>query len=214
MFQPDFAPVISLPQKVKHEIVIPGDDGVQALLKASEAPLYTAILLSAVMGLRRSEICALEWSDLCGDTLYITKAMVLSEDKEWVIKTTKTVASTRAMKVPAVVLDHLDTLPREQRIVPITSDGITYRFVSLRDKLGINMRFHDLRHTHATMLLKQGIHPKIVQERLGHQTIGITMDTYTHVIKGMQKEAVEKMNEYLKNKKRHQKGTKEQKDRL
>ena len=64
------------------------------------------------------------------------------------------------------------------------------------------------------MLLEQGIHPKIVQERLGHQTIGITMDTYTHVIKGLQKEAVEKMNEHLKNKKRHQNGTIEQKTRF
>lgn len=181
MFQPDFAPVISLPQKVKHEIVIPGDDGVQALLKASEAPLYTAILLSAVMGLRRSEICALEWSDLCGDTLYITKAMVLSEDKEWVIKTTKTVASTRAMKVPAVVLDHLDTLPREQRIVPITSDGITYRFVSLRDKLGINMRFHDLRHHYASTLMEIGIPDLYAMRRMGHSTPNMLKAVYQHM---------------------------------
>jgi len=90
---------------------------------------------------------------------------------------------------------------------------MTRRFKALAREAGFpKIRFHDLRHTHATMLLKQGIHPKIVQERLGHQTIGITMDTYTHVIKGLQREAVEKMNEYLKNKNGHQMGTNEQKD--
>jgi len=51
------------------------------------------------------------------------------------------------------------------------------------------IRFHDLRHTNATLMLKKGIHPKIASERLGHSSIGITMDIYSHVLKGMQKEA-------------------------
>ena len=52
------------------------------------------------------------------------------------------------------------------------------------------VRFHDLRHTHATQLLKQGVHPKIVSERLGHSNIAITLDTYSHVLPGMQEEAI------------------------
>lgn len=56
------------------------------------------------------------------------------------------------------------------------------------------IRFHDLRHTHATLMLQQGINPKIVSERLGHSQIGITLDTYSHVLPNMQKEAVEKLN--------------------
>ncbi|URJ67494.1 tyrosine-type recombinase/integrase [Paenibacillus polymyxa] len=48
------------------------------------------------------------------------------------------------------------------------------------------MRFHDLRHTHATLLLKAGIHPKIVQERLGHSSINVTLDTYSHVLPNLQ----------------------------
>lgn len=51
-------------------------------------------------------------------------------------------------------------------------------------------RFHDLRHTHATHLLKAGVHPKIVSERLGHSGVGITLDTYSHVLPGMQQDAV------------------------
>jgi integrase len=51
------------------------------------------------------------------------------------------------------------------------------------------VRFHDLRHTHATQLLREGVHPKIVSERLGHSTVGITLDVYSHVLPGMQEEA-------------------------
>ena len=53
---------------------------------------------------------------------------------------------------------------------------------------------HDLRHTHATLMLKAGVHPKIVSERLGHASIGITLDTYSHVLPGLQEEAVEKFD--------------------
>jgi integrase len=56
------------------------------------------------------------------------------------------------------------------------------------------VRFHDLRHTHATLLLRQGVHPKIVSERLGHSTVGITLDTYSHVLPGMQEEAARKLD--------------------
>ena len=54
--------------------------------------------------------------------------------------------------------------------------------------------FHALRHTHATLLLKEGTHAKIVSERLGHVNIGITLDTYSHVLRGMQREAAESVD--------------------
>ena len=56
------------------------------------------------------------------------------------------------------------------------------------------VRFHDLRHSHATHLLSAGVHPKIAQERLGHSSVGITLDTYSHVVPGMQQEAVAKVD--------------------
>ena len=62
----------------------------------------------------------------------------------------------------------------------------------------IGCRFHDLRHTHATQLLKAGAHPKVVSERLGHASIGITLDTYSHVMAGMQEEATEKIDAGLR----------------
>jgi integrase len=74
---------------------------------------------------------------------------------------------------------------------PSNSDRVWRRFKT-RQKLEI--RFHDLRHTHATQLLKVGAHPKVVSKRLGHASIGITLDTYSHVMPGMQEEATEKID--------------------
>lgn len=60
-----------------------------------------------------------------------------------------------------------------------------------------DIRFHDLRHTAATLMLKQGVHPKVVQERLGHSDISLTLNTYSHVLPSMQEEAADKMDELL-----------------
>ena len=62
----------------------------------------------------------------------------------------------------------------------------------------IGCGLHDLRHTHATQLLKAGVHPKVVSERLGHASIDITLDTYSHVMPGMQEEAAEKIDAGLR----------------
>jgi len=73
---------------------------------------------------------------------------------------------------------------------PLLPDSVTHVWVKLVRKCGLNgIRLHDARHTHATIMLKQGIHPKIVQERLGHSTISTTLDTYSHVAPGLQQAA-------------------------
>ena len=78
-------------------------------------------------------------------------------------------------------------------------DSFTAAFRRLLRKTGIkSLRFHDLRHTHATQLLRQGVHPKIVSERLGHSTVGITLDTYSHVLPGMQEETANKLDVALR----------------
>ena len=60
------------------------------------------------------------------------------------------------------------------------------------------VRFHDLRHSHASQLLKAGVHVKIVSERLGHASVAFTMDTYGHVLPGLQQEAASKIDEALR----------------
>ena len=71
-------------------------------------------------------------------------------------------------------------------------------FKDLLAKAGLpNMRFHDLRHTAATLMLQENIHPKVVQERLGHSDISLTLNTYSHVLPGMQEEAATKLDELV-----------------
>lgn len=59
------------------------------------------------------------------------------------------------------------------------------------------MRFHDLRHTHASLMLARGIHPKVVSERLGHSSVGLTLDTYSHVVPNLQEEAARAFDAWL-----------------
>lgn len=71
-------------------------------------------------------------------------------------------------------------------------------FKSIIKKAGLpDIRFHDLRHTAATLMLQQGVHPKIVQERLGHSDISLTLNIYSHVLPSMQEDAANKMEEFL-----------------
>jgi integrase len=81
---------------------------------------------------------------------------------------------------------------------PWQPSGITIAFRDLIRHSDVpRVRFHDLRHTHASQLLRAGVHPKVVSERLGHSGVGITLDTYSHVLPGLQKEAAQKVDAAL-----------------
>ncbi len=81
---------------------------------------------------------------------------------------------------------------------PWEPDGLTDAFLAFARKHGFSgLRFHDLRHTHATQLLRHGMHPKVVSERLRHATISITLDTYSHVLPDMQEEAARAADKVL-----------------
>ena len=81
---------------------------------------------------------------------------------------------------------------------PLDPSNLYHSFKQLLKKAGLpNIRFHDLRHTAATLMLQQGTHPKIVQERLGHSDISMTLNTYSHVLPVMQDEVAEKLDELL-----------------
>jgi integrase len=77
-------------------------------------------------------------------------------------------------------------------------DTVTHAFIKLVRKTGLKpIKLHSLRHTHASLMLKQGVHPKIVQERLGHASIQITLDTYSHVAPGLQQAAARSFDKLL-----------------
>ncbi len=78
--------------------------------------------------------------------------------------------------------------------MPAKPDRVTRTFTRLSEQAGLpHIRLHDLRHTWATLALVNGVHPKIVQERLGHSTINTTLNTYSHVTEGMQAQAAEEI---------------------
>ena len=81
---------------------------------------------------------------------------------------------------------------------PLPPNSVTKAFHKLTKSVGMSgMRLHDLRHTHATLMLKQGVHPKVVSERLGHSSVAITLDTYSHVLPGIQAAAARHFDEGL-----------------
>ena len=83
---------------------------------------------------------------------------------------------------------------------PFLPNTVTHSWEKLVKRLSLgHIRLHDARHTHASLMLKQGVHPKIVQERLGHSSIQITLDTYSHVAPGLQEAAAKKFDEYITN---------------
>jgi integrase len=91
---------------------------------------------------------------------------------------------------------------------PLRPNTITRAWNTLASKCGLKViRLHDARHTHASLMLKQGIHPKVVQERLGHSSIQMTIDTYSHVAPGIQEAAAKRFDElFISNSSVHQWG--------
>ena len=83
-------------------------------------------------------------------------------------------------------------------LLVLLTNSVTHAWMKLVRRCGLpGIRLHDSRHTHASLLLKQGVHPKIVQERLGHGSIQITLDTYSHVVPSMQQAAADEFDKIL-----------------
>ena len=81
---------------------------------------------------------------------------------------------------------------------PLLPNTVTHNWIKLVRRTGLSgIRLHDARHSHASLMLKQGIHPKIVQERLGHASIQVTLDTYSHVVPGLQEAAAEGFDQII-----------------
>ena len=82
---------------------------------------------------------------------------------------------------------------------PLRPNTVTRTWTIIAARAGLKIiRLHDARHTHASLMLKQGVHPKVVQERLGHSTISITLDTYSHVAPGIQEAAAKRFDDVVK----------------
>ncbi|HCP60648.1 MAG TPA: site-specific integrase, partial [Dehalococcoidia bacterium] len=187
---------------------------INTLLEAAKKTPYYVIFYQALFtGMRRSELLALRWCDvdllLC--EVHITRTLHHLRTGEIVIRVPKSAKGRRmvALSPSAALLlqEHKDEQEAQRAILgiplkdddlvfstlegkPLLPDTVTHAWIKLVRCIGLEgIRLHDARHTHASLMLKQGVHPKIVQERLGHASIQITLDTYSHVAPGLQEAA-------------------------
>jgi len=182
-----------------------------SLLSATANDLYHPIYyLAAWTGMRRGEIVGPKWQDIDLEqgTISMRRTLLRVPGKGYVEGAPKTAKSKRLISITGEVVTMLKrhrAAQAEGRLAagpawqdndlvftvvdggPVDPDEITHAFSRAVRRLGLpQVRFHDLRHTHASLLLAQNVHPKVVQERLGHSTIAITLDTYSHSIPGLQ----------------------------
>lgn len=165
--------------------------------------LYPLYAVAIGCGLRLGELLALKWEDINFDagTISVKRNIQYIPHQGLVVGEPKSERSRRSVVMPEFVAGILKKQKGDGWVfktsnnTPFSPRNIERHFVKILDKANLpHIRFHDLRHTAATLLLMEGVHPKVVQEMLGHSQIGITLDIYSHVLPSMQKEAADKMN--------------------
>ena len=173
--------------------------------------VHMPIVLAAFCGLRRGEIAALRWRHIDLDRAQLSVTESAEQTKAGVRYKAPKSGKGRTVALPSMMVATLRAhrLRQAQELlrlgVRLTDDtflcarkdgkpqqpqSITHAWVDFLASTKLpRIRFHDLRHSHATLMLRANVHPKIVSERLGHSKVAITLDTYSHVIPGMQEEA-------------------------
>lgn len=199
------------------------DELLKFLDVAKDDRLYAAYVVAATTGLRRGELLGLCWDcvDLEQGIIVVKRQLVPLKKKGLILEeTTKTKSGKRTVVLPEDTIRELKVHRKRQvqeklllgeayqdhnlvfcteKGTPLDPRNFTRHFKRLLKKAGLptDIRLHDLRHTYATLLLKRGVPAKIVQELLGHSTITITLDLYSHVTLEMQKLAAESLNGLL-----------------
>jgi integrase len=208
---------VDAPRVAKREISPLTAQQVQVFLKAAKRDRLYALYVTAIAtGLRQGELFALRWSDVDLKRRVISVRYTLVEtSSERFLAEPKSAKSRRQVDVPQfaieALVDHRKRMIAEglaafEWVFCDTQGGQLRRSNVIRTSMKpilkraklSGVRFHDLRHTSATLLLSQGVHPKIVQERLGHSQISLTLDTYSHMLPTMQLEAAGKLDRLLK----------------
>jgi integrase len=185
-------------------------------------PLEALYITAITTGMRQGELLALRWRDIDLEAGVITVRRTIGrvKGKGFVESEPKSAKSRRRVSLSPIAVEALtrhrekqladriekDLLPGPDSLVfgngvgkHIEPQNLLYRsYYPLLKRAGLpKIRFHDLRHSAATLLLSMGTHPKIVSELLGHSQIGLTLDTYSHVLPGLQKQAVDDLSAML-----------------
>ncbi|GER88894.1 site-specific integrase [Dictyobacter vulcani] len=215
--------LIEGPRVPKKEMQVLSHEQAHSFLEAAQGdPLETLYILALSTGMRQGELLGLQWKDIHFDngTLQVKRKIARISNKGFVFSEPKTAKSRRNITLTATALESLKQHRRkqhEQRLAvgpeweeydlvfcnmlgrPIEVGNMTRRsFRPILKKAGLPIiRFHDLRHSCASLLLSLGVHPKVVQELLGHSQISITLDTYSHVLPSLQAEAAQRLDTLL-----------------
>ncbi|NME98843.1 site-specific integrase [Aneurinibacillus aneurinilyticus] len=184
---------------------------------------YIVFVLAIYTGMRRGEILALRWQDCNLDEgkLSVRQTLYGTGIDQLQFRETKTKAARRVISLPPFVVNCLKkhkTEQNEQKLrlgnayksldlvvatplgTPVEPNTMNDYFQKQTKHAGLPViRFHDLRHTHATILLRMGENPKLVSERLGHASVTITLDTYSHVLPDMQKDLAANLEIAMRN---------------
>ncbi len=213
-----------LPKAERKEMVALTSEQSAALLDATRpTPLYLPVMLALATGMRRGEILALRWRNVDLDRGIVRATESLEQSKGGLRFNPPKSGRARVITLPSFAADELrerkraqaeqllkvgirqsgNTLvcarPDGQPTTPLGLSNMFFKFVRKGAVYDLpTLRFHDLRHTHATQLLMAGVHPRIAQERLGHSTVALTLDLYSHVTATMQEDAAAKIDAAFK----------------
>ncbi|THF73888.1 site-specific integrase [Cohnella fermenti] len=218
------ASLVDRPKAVKKEVIVWDVDEVKTFLKHGDkgSRYFIAFWIALTSGARQGEILGLRWQDVDFENNCIRITQTLSSDGKEIQPYTKTKSGTRTINLPKETMKrlkkHKQMVDREKEkaepgtyhdmdLVVCTGNGTPTNKSNLRRAFSVaikeagvkKIKFHSMRHTHATLLLLQGENPKIVSERLGHATVRLTLDTYSHLLPSMQKETAEKFGKLLFN---------------
>jgi integrase len=214
---------VSPPISPRHEIQPLTDEQAHKLLEAAQGHRLEALLVLALTtGMRRGELLGLRWRDIDFEkrSLQVRRTVTYLAKYGFVEGESKTLKSRRKIVLPYFVVNVLKQHRAMQLEARFNAGAVWVdhdlvfcnwhggflapmilfkKFTALLKDAGLPyVRFHDLRHSAATILLSMGVHPKVVQEILGHSQISITMDTYSHVLPSMQEGAMDNWDEWFK----------------
>jgi len=190
------------------------------LLERAQGNAFYGVIYTAIStGLRRNEILGLRWRDVDLLMTSISVSQIIDKTKDRLLfKEPKTQKSRRRISITPKLACFLREHQRKQEQVfmeqgkildlddlvfchpdgrPFDPSTVTHSFGKIVRSLGLKVRFHDLRHSCASLMLREGVHPKIVSEMLGHSTIAITLDVYSHIMPGMQEAAARSLDSVL-----------------
>lgn len=199
MFCPNLRLNTTLPQKSKNEPYIPSSEDIKRILAQVNETEYEIPIILACYGMRRSEICALTLDDIDGDIVHINKAIVQDENKKWVVKTTKTIGSTRDIIIPLELAEKI----RSQGYVYKGHPGnIGRKLESIEHQLGIpRFSLHKLRHYFASQMSSLGIPEADIIKMGGWETDHVMKSVYRHSMidkeENAKREAAEKLRSTL-----------------